>query len=92
MVCFSLLAQAGALPQSSASRQLAAVACGWCVEAALVNYATGHFLAATMLAAASSAVLSCLFATSKLDDPRIAHEPSLRVFLALALILATIVR
>jgi len=52
MVCFSLLAQAGALPQSSASRQLAAVACGWCVEAALVNYATGHFLAATMLAAA----------------------------------------
>jgi len=45
-----------------------------------------------MLAAASSAVLSCLFATSKLDDPRIAHELSLRVFLALALILATIVR
>jgi hypothetical protein len=44
-----------------------------------------------MLAAACSAVLSSLFATSKLDDPRLAHELSLRVFLALALILATTV-
>jgi hypothetical protein len=66
-----------------------AIACGWCVEAALVSHATGHFLVATVLAAAAFAVLSCLFATSKLDDPQIAHELSLRVFLALALILAT---
>jgi hypothetical protein len=88
-LCFTLLAEACVLPQSSSGRQSAAIACGWCVEAALVSHATGHVLVAATLATAGSAVFSGLFATSKLDDPRSAHELSLRVFLTLALLLAT---
>jgi hypothetical protein len=88
-VCLRTIDGAMILPQSSHKRQLLAISAAISTESSLLAYATGQFVMATFLGAISSAVLSWSSATSKIDDPRLAHHVAVRTVLALALIFVT---
>jgi hypothetical protein len=76
-------------PQSSHRRQLLAISAAISAESSLLAYAAGQFVMAIFLGAISTAVLSWSSATSKIDDPRLAHYVAVRTVLALALIFLT---
>jgi hypothetical protein len=88
-VCLRTIDSAMVLPQSSHKRQLLAIAASACAESGLLAYAAGQFVVAMLLGAISSATLSWVSISSKLDDPRLARDVAVRTVLGLALVLVT---